>query len=333
MFRYVGARLIRMVILLIIVSMLVFFLIQLPPGDILSARIQQMILDGTPMSESEIANLRALYSLDEPVYVQYWNWVTDIVLRGDFNRSFTYSKPVLSVIGDRVPTTIVLSLLTLIFTWIVAYPIGVISAVKQYSAFDYLFSFIGFLGVSIPSFLLALVAIFGIFKASGVVLVGLYSQRFLGAPMSLAKFADLLRHIWLPIVIIGLNGTASLIRTTRALMLDELRKPYITAARARGIPWKWVLIKYPMRVAITPMLSTFGWMLPNIISGESIVAVVLSLQTLGPIFLQSLLSQDMYLAGTILLFTSVLAMVGSLVSDILLAVFDPRIRFGGAAGE
>jgi len=331
MLKYLVLRLLRMFLLFWLISIIVFALIQLPPGDLLTSRINQMILEGTPLTDAEIDNLRAIYHLNEPLPKQYLAWIGDIVLRGDFGRSFIYDVDVLDIIGDRILTTVILSFTTILFTWFISFPAGVISAVKQYSWFDYLFSFFGFLGVSIPGFLLALVAIYTIFSHTGIVLAGLFSAEYANAPMSMDKIADLMKHVWLPIIIIGMHGTASLIRTIRGMMLDELRKPYVTAVRARGVPWRWVLIRYPMRVAIGPMLSTIGWMLPNVISGETIVATVLNLQTMGPVLLRALKGQDMYLAGSILLFTSVLSLIGTLLSDIMLALCDPRVRFGDKA--
>lgn len=331
--RYILKRMVEILVLFLAVSVLVFVLIQLPPGDFLSTRIEMMRMEGTPMNQSEIDAYTRQYHLDQPVFTQYFYWVRGIVLHGDFGYSFNYDMPVKDVIGSRMLMTIVLSLLTLVFTWIVAFPVGILCAMKQYSWVDYLFSLLGFLGVSIPGFLLALVLMYTIFKTHGVLLSGLFSMEYVDAPWSLAKFQDMLKHVWLPMVIIGVHGTASSIRVIRGQMLDELSKQYLTAAKARGVSGFHLLMRYPVRVAINPMVSTVGWQLPNIFSGESVVSIVLNLQTMGPVLLTALKSQDMYLAGTILLLTSFLSLVGTLISDILLALLDPRIRMEGGRSE
>lgn len=330
---YVLKRLGLAAVLMFLISTIVFILIQLPPGDFVSSRVERMVMEGTPMTDAEIANMRRLYYLDLPIYRQYLRWMGDILLRGFLGRSMLYDMPVNDVIGERVLTTVVLSVLTIGFTWAIAFPIGVVAAVRQYSAFDYVFSFIGFVGVSIPNFLFALVAIYTIFDRTGVVLSGLFSPELVDAPMSWTKLGDLLKRIWLPVLIVGSNGTAVLIRVVRGQMLDELDKLYVTAARAKGLPWKKVLARYPVRVTLNPMVSTIGWTLPSIFSGEAIVAVVLSLQTLGPVFLRALQNQDMYLAGSILLIVSGLSLLGTLISDILLAALDPRIRMGRGTAD
>lgn len=330
---YVLRRLGLAVVLMFLISTIVFILIQLPPGDFVSSRVERMVMEGTPMTDAEIANMRRLYYLDLPIYRQYTRWMSDILFRGFLGRSMLYDMPVNDVIGERVMTTVILSVLTIGFTWAIAFPIGVIAAVRQYSAFDYVFSFIGFVGVSIPNFLFALVAIYTIFDRTGVVLSGLFSPELVDAPMSWTKLADLLKRVWLPVLIVGSNGTAVLIRVVRGQMLDELDKLYVTAARAKGLPWRKVLARYPVRVTLNPMVSTIGWTLPSVFSGEAIVAVVLSLQTLGPVFLRALQNQDMYLAGSVLLIVSGLSLLGTLVSDILLAALDPRIRMGRSKAD
>jgi len=223
--------------------------------------------------------------------------------------------------------------MTLIFTWLVAVPIGIFSATHQYSVWDYFFTFLGFIGVSVPGFLIALVIVYAIFSKTGVAITGLFSPEYVTAPWGLPKILDMLKHVWLPIIIIGLSGTAGLIRTVRGMMLDELGKQYVITARAKGVPEKRLLFKYPIRVAVNPIISTIGWLLPSIISGESLVSIVLNIQTMGPVLMKALLSQDMYLAGSFLLITSTLTVIGTLISDILLAWLDPRIRFGGVAEE
>jgi peptide/nickel transport system permease protein len=265
--------------------------------------------------------------LNEPLHVQYMKWVGNIVLHGDFGYSFATRQPAEKMIGDRLGLTVVLSLASLLFTWVVALPIGVLSAVRQYSIADYFFSFIGIIGLAIPSFLLALVLMYVAFKAGQVSLTGLFSPEFQSAPWSVAKVLDLLKHIWLPMVIIGIGGTAGLIRTMRANLLDELHKPYVDTARAKGMPEWRLLIKYPVRHALNPFVSTFGYILPGLIAGEAIVAIVLNLPTTGPILLNSLLVQDLFLAAGFLLLLSLLTIIGTLLSDILLAWLDPRIRY------
>ncbi|MCB0062206.1 MAG: ABC transporter permease, partial [Caldilineaceae bacterium] len=267
------------------------------------------------------------YGLGQPVYVQYWKWVSGILFRGDFGRSFAWNMPVSDLIWGRLTLTFVLSLSTLLFIWIVAFPIGVYSAVRQYSVGDYIATFFGFLGVAIPNFLLALVLMYIAFKYFNQSVGGLFSPDYQEAPWSLAKVGDLLAHLWIPIIIIGTDGTAGLIRIMRANLLDELRKPYVVTARAKGLPeWK-LLLKYPVRVALNPFISTVGWVLPSLVSGSAIVAIVLSLPTTGPLLLRALLSQDMYLAASFLLMLSILTVIGTLLSDLLLAWLDPRIRY------
>ena len=326
MLKFVLFRLLKIFLMFFALSVLVFFLIQLPPGDFLSMRIEEMALNGNPLTEAEIVNIAKMYHLNEPMPMQYIWWIGNIVTRGDFGRSFSYDMPVTQVIGSRLLYTVVFSLCTLFFTMIFSFVVGIISAVKQYSWFDYLFSFIGFIGVSIPGFLLAMVAMYTIFKYTGVTLTGLFSPEYANAPWSWLKLKDMLGHIWFPLLILGLSGTASMIRSVRAQMLDELNKGYVVAARARGLKQSSVIVNYPMRVVINPTVSQLGPLLQGIVSGESIVATVLNLQTLGPILLRALLNQDMYLAGSILLLTSIFAMTGSLISDLLLMLLDPRIR-------
>jgi peptide/nickel transport system permease protein len=265
--------------------------------------------------------------------VQYLLWMKGILLEGNLGFSMQYETPVNELIGDRLLMTMCVSLITLSFTWAVAIPIGIYSATHQYSFFDYLFTFVGFLGISVPGFLIALLILFFVFVNWGVALTGLFSPEFVGVPWSLARVLDLLKHIPLPMVIIGLSGTAGLIRTTRGMMLDELQKQYVITARAKGVPEGTLLFKYPVRVAINPLISTIGWLLPSIISGEALVSIVLNLPTMGPALLGAVMVQDMPLAGSFLLITSTLTVIGTLLSDILLATIDPRIRFGGVTEE
>jgi len=263
--------------------------------------------------------------LGQPIYVQYFKWVTGI-LRGDFGQSFTWGVSVSSLIWDRVWLTILISFITLMFTWMLALPIGVYSAVRQYSFLDYVFTFIGFIGVAVPGFLLALVLMVIAYSQFNMSVGGLFSPGFEDAPWSWARVGDLLSHMWMPVIVLGLGGTASLIRIMRANLLDELNKPYVVTARAKGQSEIKLLMRYPVRAALNPFVSTLGWTLPQLVSGSTIVAVVLNLPLTGPMMLQALVSQDMYLAGSFILILSVLTVIGTLISDILLAWLDPRIR-------
>ncbi|MBM4458279.1 MAG: ABC transporter permease [Chloroflexi bacterium] len=330
---YIGRRVLQIIPLLFALSIIIFIVIQLPPGDYLTMYMQQLRNVGAAVSESEIANLTQLYALDRPIYEQYYRWITNILLRGDFGMSFQWNRPVAELVGERLLLTMTISIATLLFTWIVSLPIGIYSATHQYSLGDYALTFIGFIGISLPGFLIALVIMYSVFAVTGTAITGLFSPQFIAAPWSWAKIEDALKHVWLPMVIVGLSGTASLIRTMRAMMLDELQQQYVTTARARGVKERKLLFKYPVRLALNPMISTIGWLLPTIVSGEALVSIVLNMPTTGPMLLQSLLAQDMYLAGSILLITSTLTVIGTLLSDILLAWLDPRIRFGAVAEE
>lgn len=313
--------------LLIILSVVSFVIIQLPPGDYLTVYMEQLRRSGALVSEETLARLVREYGLDKPIYMQYFIWMKNIVTQGNFGRSFQWNKPINDLIRERLALSIVLSLLSVVLTWIIGIPIGIYSAIRQYSTFDYIFTFIGFIGLSVPGFLLALIIIWFAYSQFGLMVTGLFSQAYVDAPWSLAKVIDMLKHIWVPVIIIGMAGTAGLIRTMRANLLDELRKQYVIVARAKGLPEKRLLFKYPVRIAINPMISTIGWTLPSIFSGETIVSIVLNLPTMGPLFMQALLAQDMYLAGSFVLIASFLTLIGTLLSDILLAWVDPRIRY------
>jgi peptide/nickel transport system permease protein len=332
MLKYILKRFLTLIPTLFIVSLLVFTTIQLPPGDYVTQMLENMRNQsgGASWSPEFEAAMRDRYGLDEPLPVQYFKWISNIVLRGDFGYSFQYSEPAEKMILDRIGMTIVVSFASFVFTWLVALPIGVLSAIRQYSFADYFFSFIGFIGLAAPGFLIALVLMFLAFKYGNISLSGLFSKEFETAPWSIARILDLLNHLWIPMCIIGISGTAGLIRVMRANLLDELHKPYVEAARAKGLPeWK-LLIKYPLRQAMNPFVSTIGWILPALIAGEAIVAIVLNLPTTGPILLGALLQQDMFLAAGFLMLLSLLTIIGSLLSDILLAWLDPRIRYDAA---
>jgi peptide/nickel transport system permease protein len=313
--------------MLIIISIISFVIIQLPPGDFLTMYVMQLQSRGYRLAQEEVARLAERYGLNDPLYVQYFKWIKNIILYGDLGRSFQYDKPVSVLIKERIGLTMLISICTVFLTWIIAIPIGIYSATHQYSIFDYLFTFLGFIGVSLPGFLIALIFIYIGIAYLGINITGLFSPQFADASWSLGKFIDMLKHIWVPIVVIGINGTAGMIRTMRGCLLDELSKPYVVTARAKGLPERKLLIKYPVRVAINPILSTIGWLLPGIVSGETLAAIVLNIPTTGPLLLTALRSQDMYLAGSFILILSALTLLGSLISDILLAWIDPRIRY------
>jgi len=323
---FVIRRVLQFIPMLAITSILIYFIIELPPGDYLTMRIIQLENQGTIMSETEIERLKDQYGLDKPLITRYFMWMWNILRYGDFGRSFDLGKPVSEVIGERIALTMVISLFSLLFVWAVAIPIGIYSAVRQYSPFDYGFTFLGFIGLAVPNFLLALSLVYISFAYFDHPITGLFSPEYLDAPWSWLKVRDMLGRIWLPVIVIGMGGTASLIRITRGTLLDELRKPYVITARSKGLTERQVIWKYPVRVALNPILSTIGWTLPGIVSGEVLVSLVLGLPTTGPLLYRALLTQDMYLAASFIMILSSLTVVGTLLSDILLAWVDPRIR-------
>lgn len=310
---------------LIIISLVSFIIIQAPPGDYVSTYIADLISRGGTIDLEGVEALRTRYGLNQPIYVQYFKWLGNL-LQGDFGMSMEWNQPVLSIIKQRLPWSILISSVSFIFVYLVAIPIGVFSATHQYSIRDYVFTFIGVVGLAIPNFLFALVALWVYFSCTGDLIVGLFSPQFVMAPWTLAKFIDLLKHLWIPTIIVGTAGTAGLIRVVRASLLDELQKPYVMVARTKGLSERKVLYKYPFRIAINPVVSTIGWTLPALVSGELLTSLVLGLPTLAPVFLNALMSQDMFLAGGIVLILSLLTITGTLISDILLAWVDPRIR-------
>ncbi|RIK38792.1 MAG: ABC transporter permease [Chloroflexi bacterium] len=326
MISYVVRRVLYMIPTLFIISIISFAIIELPPGDYLTAYMANLAASGTQATQDQIASLRQLYGLDQPLHIRYAKWVWRL-LQGDMGVSFEWNRPVSDLIWERLALTFAISLFTIIFIWVVAFPIGIYSAVRQYSILDYLFTALSFIGLGLPNFMIALVLLWLAFSYWGVALTGLFSSEYVNAPWSVGKVIDLLKHIWVPVVILGTGGTAGLIRTMRANLLDELSKPYVVSARASGLSEWRLLFKYPVRIAINPFISTIGWYLPQLVSGSVIVAVVLSLPTTGPLLLNSLLNQDMYLAGSFIMMLSVLTVLGTLISDILLAWVDPRIRY------
>jgi len=328
MLQYIIKRILLLIPTLLGISIVAFFVIELPPGDYLTAHVAALAAGGDMVDQEQLDFLRRQYGLDRPIHVRYLRWLWNVV-RGNFGQSFEWNMPVGALIWERLALTVVITSSTLIFTWIIGFVVGVYSATHQYSAGDYVFTTLGFIGLGIPNFLIALVIMWVAFSAFNLRLSGLFSQQFQSAPWSWAKVVDMLNHLWLPMAILGVSGTAGMIRTMRANMLDELRKPYVTTARAKGLSERRLLFKYPVRVALNPFVSTMGWALPRLVSGSTIVSVVLSLPTTGPLLLRALTYQDMFLAASFLMMLSVLTVIGTLISDILLAFLDPRIRFGG----
>jgi len=326
MLYYVIRRLVYMLIVLWVLSVVSFIVIQLPPGDFLTSYIVRLSRSGQQVDQAQLASLRKRYGLDLPIYAQYFKWMWNM-LHGDLGRSFQLNKPVSELIGERLALTATISIFTLIFTYAVAVPIGIYSATHQYSVGDYTFTTVGFVGLATPNFLLALILMFVFFKYFGLSVGGLFSPGYIWAPWSIGKFVDMLKHLPIPIIVIGTAGTAGLIRVMRGCLLDELRKQYVITARAKGVEEKVLLFKYPVRVAINPIVSTIGWTLPGIVSGETITAIVLSLPTTGPLLFSALMSEDMYLAASTLLILGFLTVIGTFLSDLLLVWVDPRIRY------
>lgn len=325
--QFIIRRLFILIPFLFMVSALAFFVIQLPPGSFVDTYRRNLEAQGGTVSDAQVRALEARYGLDKPVLVQYGVWISNIILRGDFGNSFRYQRPVADILWERLPRTITISLLSIVLTWIIAVPLGIYAALKQNSFWDYLLTLLSFIGLSVPAFLLAIVLMYFVFTRTGWLVTGLYSPEFQDAPWSLAKFVDLLKNIWLPLLVLAVTGAAATIRVLRATLLDELQKPYVTTARAKGLPeWK-VILQYPVRLAINPLVSTIGWLLPAVVGGELVVSKVLNLPTVGPIILEATLAQDMYLAGAFVLLLSTLTLFGTLISDVLLAWLDPRIRY------
>jgi peptide/nickel transport system permease protein len=329
MFGYIVQRLLIMIPTLFAISIIVFVIIQLPPGDYLSSYMAELQSQGESVDPHKIEFLRQQYGLDKPMIEQYFVWATGM-LRGDFGYSFEYNLPVSQVVGDRLLLSVVVALATIVFVWVVSFPIGVYSATHQYSLGDYGLTFLGFIGLATPNFLFALILLYVANAWFGTSIGGLMDDKFLGAPWSWAKFLSVLAHLWIPVIVIGAASTAGMIRRLRANLLDELQKQYVVTGRAKGLPPRRLLIKYPLRMSLNPFIADIGSILPHIISGSAIVSIVLSLPTTGPMLLHALRSQDMFLAGSFLMFLATLTVIGVLVSDLLLAVLDPRIRlFGG----
>jgi len=332
MLRYIVHRLLIMIPTLLAISVIVFTIIQLPEGDYLSSYVAELESQGESIDKAKIAFLREQYGFDRPAYKQYGLWLFGM-LQGDFGYSFEFSLPVTEVVGDRLWLTFLISFTTILFIWVVSFPIGIYSATHQYSWGDHGLTLLGFLGLATPNFLLALVLLYFANVWFGTSIGGLMDDKFIDQPWSWAKFLSVLAHLWIPVVVIGTSGTAGMIRRLRANLLDELRKQYVVTGRAKGLPPFRLLIKYPLRMSLNPFIADIGSVLPQVISGAAIVSIVLGLDTTGKMLLDALRNQDMYLAGSFLMFLAVLTVIGVLVSDLLLAVLDPRIRLGRGRGR
>lgn len=310
---------------LLFISIVSFAIIQLPPGDFVTTRVSQWIAQGESVDAETESMLRARYGVDQPVALQYLKWLRNLI-RGDLGVSWAWAKPVGELVAERLPWSLLVSCISLVFVYLVAIPIGVLSATRQYTLSDYAFTFVGFVGLAIPNFLFALIFLWLFFLATGNSAIGLFSREYLSAPWSVGRVLDLLKHLIIPVIIVGTAGTASLIRVMRANLLDELKKQYVIVARAKGLAEGRLLFRYPVRMAINPIVSTVGWTLPALVNGELLTSIVLGLPTLAPVLLQSLLTEDLYLAGSIIFILSILTVVGTLLSDLLLVWADPRIR-------
>lgn len=327
MLQYILKRILLMIPTIFVISFVAFIIIDLPPSDYAETYVATLAANGNVTSQETLDQLRNLYGLGEPAPERYVKWMWGIVTRGDFGVAFQYNQPVSSMIWDRIWLTMAITLGGLLISWLIAFPVGIYSAVRQYSMGDYLATFLAFVAISVPSFLLALVIMYIRFKYFDITMSGLFSSEMEKAPWSLSKVADFFEHAWLPIIVLGIGAIGGLIRTLRANLLDEMRKPYVITARAKGLPeWK-VVTKYPLRLALNPFISGVGFTLPQLVNGSIIISVVMNLPLVGSMLLSALTSQDMYLAGSLILITSVLTIIGVFLSDLLLAWVDPRIRF------
>jgi ABC-type dipeptide/oligopeptide/nickel transport system permease component len=336
---YIGRRLLIMIPTLFFISIVVFSIIQLPPGDFLTSKIVELQMKGDAVDEQELANIKAMHHLDDPMVIRYCRWMglawffsfdakDEGLLQGNLGRSMASNREVSQIVGDRITLTILLSLGSILFTWAIALPVGIYSAVRQYSIADYILTFIGFIGMCIPSFLLAVVLMYWSQEYLGMQISGLFSPKYAMQPYwDWAKFVDLMKHLWIPVVILGIGGTGGMIRVMRGNLLDELKKPYVVTARAKGVRPAKLLFKYPVRIALNPFISGIGGLFPALISGGTLISVVLSLPTVGPMMLEALMNEDTLLAGSMLMVLSVLGVLGVLISDLLLLWLDPRIRF------
>jgi ABC-type dipeptide/oligopeptide/nickel transport system permease component len=340
---YIGRRLLIMIPTLFVISIIVFTIIQLPPGDFITSKIVELQMKGDAVDAQELANIKQMYHLDDPMVIRYCRWMglawfvsfkpqDEGLLQGNLGRSMASNREVSQIVGDRITLTILLSLGSILFTWAIALPVGIYSAVRQYSVADYVLTFLGFIGMCIPSFLLAVVLMYWCQKYLGMQIDGLFSPQYAMQPYwDWAKFVDLLKHLWIPVAILGIGGTGGMIRVMRGNLLDELKKPYVTTARAKGVRPMKLLFKYPVRIALNPFISGIGGLFPAMISGGTLISVVLSLPTIGPMMLDALMNEDTLLAGSMLMILSVLGVLGVLISDLLLLWIDPRIRFEGGS--
>jgi len=328
MLRYIIQRLLLLPVLILLFSIIVFGLVQAPPGDFLTSYISTLAASGSSMDDATVEALKVQFGVDQPFMVQYQRWASGL-LRGDLGRSLEYQRANVELIGERLLLTIALALFAFVITWVIAIPAGIYSATHPNSLLDYFFTVLNYVGVAIPNFLLALVLMWFAFDRLGISITGLFSPEFVQAPWSWARVVDLLKHIWVPAIVLGVAGTARLTRVMRANLLDELNKQYVITARAKGLSEWRLVMKYPVRLAFNPLISTIGWYLPQLFSGSLIVATVMNIPNIGPLLLRALQQQDMYLAGSILLIYCLLTIIGTLISDVLLAVADPRIRMEG----
>jgi peptide/nickel transport system permease protein len=326
MARFVLRRLLILIPFMFLISIVSFAVIQLPPGDFVDTYVRNLEVQGGTVNQGQRAAIEAQYGLDKPMYAQYGIWIKHVA-QGDFGNSFLYDRPVGDILKERVPRTIGIALAAMLLTWLIAVPIGIYSALRQYSIWDHLFTFISFVGLAVPGFLLALVLMYVVYEKTGWLVTGMFSPEYRAAPWSVAKFVDMLKNLWLPLLVLSVTSAAGVIRVLRASLLDEVKKQYVTTARSKGMPeWKLVM-RYPVRIAINPLISTIGWMLPALVGGEVVVSKVLNIPTTGPVLLEAILAQDMYLTGALVMILSALTVVGTLASDVLLAVVDPRIRY------
>ena len=327
---YVIRRVLYAVVTMLVVSVVAYIIIQLPPGDYLTSYIMRLEMQGGEVTDAEVETLKREYGFDLPPHLRYFKWMANL-LRGDLGRSFFYNRPVLELLAERLPLSLLVSLLALLFTYLVSIPVGIYSATHQYSLWDYTLSLVGFVGLATPNFILALLLMFFFFKTFGLSIGGLFSPEYLLESWSWGKFVDMVKHLPVPVIVIGTAGTAGLIRVMRGLMLDEMTKQYVVTARAKGVGERRLLFKYPVRVSLNPIVSTIGWTLPAIVSGQTITAIVLSLPTVGPLLLEALVNEDIILAGSVVMILSFLTVLGTLLSDLLLVMLDPRIRFEGGS--
>ena len=328
MLRFIIKRLLILPLLLLLFTIIVFAMVQAPPGDFLTSYVAMLASSGSSMDAAQVEALKQQFGLDKPIHIQYLRWMESI-FKGNFGLSLEYQRPNSELIGERLAVTMFLALFAFVITWLIAIPAGIYSAMHKNSFLDYVFAVLNYIGIATPNFMLALILMWIAFSNFGLMITGLFSPEFVQAPWSFPRFVDLLKHMWLPAIVLGVAGTARLTRIMRVNLLDELNKPYVVTARAKGMSeWKLVF-KYPVRLAFNPIISTIGWYLPQLFSGSLIVATVMNLPNIGPLLLRALIQQDMYLAGSILLIYCFLTVVGTLISDILLALFDPRIRMEG----